>query len=115
MKVRSPFLRRLELDPTYGLLNARSAYSVYHLFLLLDFRGTGGIDDIQFSAFLRCVTDLDQKQVDKVFDIFDLDRSGSCEFDEVSPPSTLVNTYRTHLAAFSGGTHIGSQCTKRVE
>ncbi|KAJ1508873.1 EF-hand calcium-binding domain-containing protein 9, partial [Coelomomyces lativittatus] len=82
MKVKSNFLKRLHLDPKYGLLNAKSAQLVYELFHLLDYRQTGGIDDIQFTAFLICCTDLSKKQIYKVFDIFDLDRSGSCEFDE---------------------------------
>ncbi len=41
------------------------------------------MDDIQFSVFLQMVTDLNQKQIEKIFDIFDLDRSGAVEFDEV--------------------------------
>lgn len=41
-------------------------------------------DDIQFSIFLKRATDLRQSDIDVIFDIFDLDRSGSVEFDEVS-------------------------------
>jgi Ca2+-binding EF-hand superfamily protein len=53
------------------------------MFKLLDWRGTGSLDDIQFNAFMGFATDLKERQIYKVFDIFDLDRSGSVEFDEV--------------------------------
>ncbi|KAJ3371500.1 EF-hand calcium-binding domain-containing protein 9 [Allomyces arbusculus] len=82
MKVTSNFIKRLHLDPKYGLLNASSAQLVLEYFRLLDCKGTGGIDDIQFAAFLSTSTDLSKSQIYKIFDIFDLDRSGSCEFDE---------------------------------
>ncbi|KNE56253.1 hypothetical protein AMAG_02087 [Allomyces macrogynus ATCC 38327] len=82
MKVTSNFIKRLHLDPKYGLLNASSAQLVLEFFRLLDCKGTGGIDDIQFAAFLSTSTDLSKSQIYKIFDIFDLDRSGSCEFDE---------------------------------
>ena len=58
---------------------------MYEMFKLLDCRGQGGVDDVQFHAFLSSATDLSDHQIEKVFDIFDLDRSGSCEFDEVPP------------------------------
>jgi hypothetical protein len=111
MKVTSVFLNRLHLDPKHGqlfppllvqlldttihhaivtsftyaigLLNARACQLCYEYFCLLDHRGTGGLDDIQFATFLQCVTDLNRHQIENIFDIFDLDRSGSCEFDEV--------------------------------
>jgi Ca2+-binding EF-hand superfamily protein len=66
------------------LLNARSAFLVWEVFSLLDWRKTGALDDIQFSVFLQMVTDLNSKQIEKIFDIFDLDRSGAVEFDEVT-------------------------------
>jgi Ca2+-binding EF-hand superfamily protein len=74
-----------------GLLNACSAQLVLEFFRLLDCKGTGGIDDIQFAAFLNCCTDLSKTQIYKIFDIFDLDRSGSCEFDEVKFQSFSVS------------------------
>ncbi|KAJ3096096.1 EF-hand calcium-binding domain-containing protein 9 [Phlyctochytrium planicorne] len=49
---------------------------------MLDWRGTGSLDDIQFNSFMLASTDLKEVQIYKVFDIFDLDRSGSVEFDE---------------------------------
>ncbi|KAL7748285.1 EF-hand calcium-binding domain-containing protein 9 [Sorochytrium milnesiophthora] len=82
MKVTSQFIKRLHLDPKYWLLSARSAQLILELFKLLDCHGNGGLDDLQFSAFLYSSTDLSKTQIYKIFDIFDLDRSGSCEFDE---------------------------------
>jgi Ca2+-binding EF-hand superfamily protein len=54
----------------------------WEVFKILDWRGSGGLDDIQFTSFLSSATDLNRTQIYKVFDIFDLDRSGSVEFDE---------------------------------
>ncbi|KAJ3176683.1 EF-hand calcium-binding domain-containing protein 9 [Irineochytrium annulatum] len=82
MKVKWSFIKRLHLDQTYGLLSARSAFLCWEIFKLLDWRGTGSLDDIQFNAFMQASTDLKEKQIYRVFDIFDLDRSGSVEFDE---------------------------------
>ena len=56
---------------------------VLEFFKMLDVRNTGGLDDVEFRAFLLSATDLSSKQIDRVFDIFDWDRSGTCEFDEV--------------------------------
>lgn len=82
MRIKCNFFTRLHLDPHFGVLNGRSAFMVWELFKLLDWRGTGSLDDIQFTVFLSMATDLNEKQIMKVFDIFDLDRSGSVEFDE---------------------------------
>ncbi|KAJ3110333.1 EF-hand calcium-binding domain-containing protein 9 [Phlyctochytrium bullatum] len=82
MKVKWSFIKRLHLDPTYGLLSARSAFLCWEVFKMLDWRGTGSLDDIQFNTFMLLSTDLKEAQIYKVFDIFDLDRSGSVEFDE---------------------------------
>ncbi|KAJ3355736.1 EF-hand calcium-binding domain-containing protein 9 [Entophlyctis luteolus] len=97
MKVKWNLIKRLHLDHTYGLLTARSAHLCFEAFKLLDWRGVGSLDDIQFSAFMTVATDMREKQIYKVFDIFDLDRrfektirdgvvlticSGSVEFDE---------------------------------
>ncbi|KAI8833215.1 hypothetical protein BC829DRAFT_408035 [Chytridium lagenaria] len=64
------------------LLTARSALLCWEIFKMLDWRGNGSLDDIQFNAFMLASTDLKEAQIYKVFDIFDLDRSGSVEFDE---------------------------------
>jgi len=78
----SKLLNHLHLDPKYGVLNVQSAQVVYELFKLIDFRGTGALDDIQFTSFLQSVTNLSHYHIEKIFYIFDLDRSGSVEFDE---------------------------------
>ncbi|KAI9342584.1 hypothetical protein BDR26DRAFT_859210 [Obelidium mucronatum] len=82
MRVKWGFLKRLHLDHTYGLLTARSALMCHQVFNLLDWRGAGSLDDVQFAAFMAIATDLNEEHIYKVFDIFDLDRSGSVEFDE---------------------------------
>ena len=41
-----------------------------------------GLDDLQFLAFMRLHTDLSDKEIYNVFDMFDVDGSGSLEFDE---------------------------------
>lgn len=46
-------------------------------FELMDWRGDGGLDDIQFIAFLQSATDLNFSQAEKLFEVFDTDRSGS--------------------------------------
>ena len=56
---------------------------IFELFKLLDTRNQGGIDDIQFRAFMSAATDLSNKNIDQIFDIFDLDRSGMVDFAEV--------------------------------
>jgi Ca2+-binding EF-hand superfamily protein len=65
-----------------GLLTGRAAHVVYEYYKLLDCRSTG-LDDLQFGAFLACSSDLSKHQIERLFDILDVDRSGSVEFDEV--------------------------------
>ena len=45
-------------------------------------RNQESLDDIQFLAFMRSTTDLRDSQIYNVFDMFDVDNSGSIEFDE---------------------------------
>eukprot|EP00842_Homolaphlyctis_polyrhiza_P003502 jgi/Hompol1/4152/HPOL_006949-RA len=82
MIVKWELVKRLHLDPKYGLLNARSVNMLVELFKMLDWRGTGGLDDVQFQCILSHATDLKESQIYKIFDLFDLDGSGSVEFDE---------------------------------
>ena len=81
------------LNSCKGLLNARSAFLCWEVFKLLDWRGTGSLDDIQFTTFMSTATDLKEVQIYKVFDIFDLDRSGSVEFDEVRNKELYIFIY----------------------
>lgn len=90
MKVKWNFIKRFHLDQTYGLLSARSAFLAWEMFKLMDWRGTGSLDDIQFATFMSYATDLKERQIYKVFDIFDLDRSGSVEFDEFYVLMTIL-------------------------
>jgi Ca2+-binding EF-hand superfamily protein len=66
-------------------MTARQSQEIVEFFKWLDTKGQGGLDDVQFRAFLSCsVIDMSRRQMDKIFDMFDLDRSGSVEFGEVS-------------------------------
>jgi Ca2+-binding EF-hand superfamily protein len=82
MIVKWEFLDTLHIDPKYGLLNARSAFLIYHAFQMLDFLEQGYLDDIQFTVFLTTVTSLSDTQSYKIFDLFDMDGSGSVEYEE---------------------------------
>jgi hypothetical protein len=73
MKIDWEFLSHFHIDPKYGLLNARSALLIQECFNVLDWKGDGSLDDIQFTTFLTCVTSLDSTQALKIFDLFDLD------------------------------------------
>ncbi|EPZ34868.1 EF-hand [Rozella allomycis CSF55] len=82
MKVLSDFIKRFHLDSTFCLLSARNTQLIYEYFKLLDTRNQNSLDDVQFLAFMQTSTDLKVSEIYKIFDVFDLDRSGSCEFDE---------------------------------
>ncbi|KAL2917630.1 EF-hand calcium-binding domain-containing protein 9 [Polyrhizophydium stewartii] len=82
MIVKWDFVKRLHLDPKYGLLNARTVNMLLELFKMLDWRGSGSLDDVQFQCIMTHATDLKESQIYKIFDLFDLDGSGSVEFDE---------------------------------
>eukprot|EP00736_Rhodelphis_marinus_P011467 Rmarinus@m.5563 len=82
MKITSKFLQRFHLDRTHRLLTARSVQLIWEFFKALDVRGLESLDDIQFLAFMKTCTDLSESQAYRVFDMFDVDHSGSLEFDE---------------------------------
>ena len=82
MKVTSRLLERLHLDPSHLLLSGRAVLLVKEFFDAIDTRNMEGLDDIGFVAFLCEVTDLDERQALGVFDMLDVDDSGSIEFDE---------------------------------
>ena len=56
MIIDCEFLSHFHIDPKYGLLNARSAILIQECFNLLDWKGDGSLDDIQFTTFLTSVT-----------------------------------------------------------
>ncbi|KAI8911493.1 hypothetical protein EDD86DRAFT_245773 [Gorgonomyces haynaldii] len=76
------FIQNLHLDREHGLLNAKSLLLVYELFNTLDWRKSGGLDDITFICILQHATDLSVRKIYKIFELFDLDGSGSVEFNE---------------------------------
>ena len=82
MKVKSKFIQRFHLDAKHMLLSARNVQIVHELFEALDIHNTSTLDDIQFLAFMRQCTDLGNKEIYLLFDTFDVDCSGSIEFDE---------------------------------
>ena len=72
MIVKWEFVKRLHLDPKYGLLNARSVNLIYEMYKMLDWRGSSGLDDVQFTELFLHATDLKMTQIYKIFDLFDL-------------------------------------------
>eukprot|EP00948_MAST-09A_sp_MAST-9A-sp1_P000018 g18.t1 len=48
----------------------------------MDVLKTGELDDIQFLSLLKGLTDLPDNQIYRVFNMFDVDDSGTIEFDE---------------------------------
>ncbi|KAI8894719.1 hypothetical protein BC833DRAFT_660680 [Globomyces pollinis-pini] len=82
MIVKWDFIKNLHLDSKYELLNARSTKLCLEMFKSLDWNESGKLDDIQFQCILNHATDLSVSQIYKIFDILDLDGSGSVEFDE---------------------------------
>lgn len=86
MIVKSSFIKGLHLDSKHELLNARSSLMVLELFKALDWNSCKKLDDIQFQSFMNVSTDLKNSEIYKIFDLLDLDGSGSVEFDEVGFP-----------------------------
>lgn len=82
MKVTSRLLQRLHLDPSHMLLSGRAVLLVKEFFDAIDVRDMEALDDIGFVAFLCGVTDLTERQALAVYDMLDVDSSGSIEFDE---------------------------------
>ena len=69
------------LYPIYSLLG-RSIHVILELFKCLDIHRELQLDDVQFWAFMSCSTDLTKSQIYKVFDMLDVDCSGTLDFDE---------------------------------
>ena len=82
MKITSAVIQSLVLDPKHSLLNVRQCSYLLEYFKLLATNDGASLDDIQFRAFLLCSTDLTNSKAERVFELFDVDRSGSVEFDE---------------------------------
>ena len=82
MKVTSNLLKHIHLDKTYSLLSGRNVKVIYDLFRMLDVHEEECLNDVQFCAYLKSVTDLSINQIYAVFDMLDTDCSGSIDFDE---------------------------------
>ena len=82
MKVTSALLEPLHLDKQHLLLSARAVQMLKSYFDLVDVRKQSALDDIQFLAVMKSFTDLREAQIYRVFDMFDVDDSGTIEFDE---------------------------------
>eukprot|EP00771_Trimastix_marina_P000094 gnl/Trimastix_PCT/1099.p2 GENE.gnl/Trimastix_PCT/1099~~gnl/Trimastix_PCT/1099.p2 ORF type:complete len:163 (+),score=52.24 gnl/Trimastix_PCT/1099:187-675(+) len=54
------------------------------------------LDDIQFLAFMKETTDLSEKEIYIVFDMFDVDASGSIEFDEFYLLACMLIAIKDH-------------------
>lgn len=55
---------------------------ILELFRLLDIHSEGVLNDVQFWAFMKTSTDMTKNQIYKVFDMLDVDCSGTLDFDE---------------------------------
>ena len=82
MKVKSKILNFMHLDREYSLLSGRNACIVYTYFSLLDIHRTGALNDVQFYVFMKKATDLNRKEIYRVFDMLDVDGSSSIEYNE---------------------------------
>lgn len=82
MKVSSKILQYVHLDRNYSLLSGRNLKVIIDLFAMLDIHGENTLNDVQFCAFLKTITDLKTVQIYKVFDMLDVDGSGTIDFNE---------------------------------
>ncbi|XP_046853342.1 EF-hand calcium-binding domain-containing protein 9-like [Xenia sp. Carnegie-2017] len=82
MKVTSKVLKYLHLDKTHCLLSGRAIHIILELFKCLDIHRELQLNDVQFWAFMHSSTDLSKSQIYNVFDMLDVDCSGTLDFDE---------------------------------
>ncbi|XP_062507241.1 EF-hand calcium-binding domain-containing protein 9-like [Corticium candelabrum] len=82
MKITSRFLGLFHLNEKYYVLSARDVAILLEFFKAIDVRNEMAIDDVQFLAFMKSVTDLSERHIYKVFDTLDVDCSGLMDFDE---------------------------------
>lgn len=80
--MRSALLQRLHLNRTDQLLTVRALQVLRALFDALDIHHRGALNDLQFLALLRTMTNLREAQCYRLFDMLDIDSSGTLEFDE---------------------------------
>ena len=82
MRVTSRLPQNMHLNRTYSLLTGRNVKVLYDLFCLIDVHNDQSLNDVQFYAFLATVTDLTESQSNAVFDMLDVDGSGSIDINE---------------------------------
>ena len=66
MKIESKLLQFVHLDKNYSLLSGRNLKVIYDFFTLLDVHEEQALNDVQFCAFLKTITDLTTTQIYKV-------------------------------------------------
>ena len=64
------------------LFAGRNARIILELFRLIDVHDEMVLNDVQFWAFMKSATDLSTNHIYKVFDMLDVDGSGTIDFDE---------------------------------
>ena len=67
MKIESKLLQFVHLDKNYSLLSGRNLKVIYDFFTLLDIHEEQALNDVQFCAFLKTITDLTTTQIYKVY------------------------------------------------
>ena len=82
MRVTCRLFQNMHLNRTYSLLTGRNVKVIYDLFCMLDVHNDQSLNDVQFFAFLATVTDLTESQSNAVFDMLDVDGSGSIDINE---------------------------------
>jgi len=82
MIIKSQLLSLLHLDPDHNLLIVRGSRILLEMFRLLDIHDRGSLNDVVFSEYMRCVTDMTQSEIRASFEVLDIDNSGEIEFDE---------------------------------
>jgi len=105
MKVDCEILEHMHLDPGYALLSAQNCIICLEMFKMLDIHQGETLNgkkstrhlhlnrkcssctlnlsaDVQFSYFLRNITNLNPKELEIIFHLLDVDHSGEIEFDE---------------------------------
>ena len=81
--IKSALLQRMHLNRRDQLLNIRGVQILQRLFASLDVHEAQCLNDLQTLALLRCMTNLKEPQCYVMFDMLDLDNSGSLEVSDL--------------------------------
>jgi len=79
---KSNMMHYFHLDKKYSLLTSKMLKVIHQFFKLLDVHDDNSLNDLQFFIVMRHFTSLTPKQIYHMFDIVDMDGSGTVEFDE---------------------------------